>query len=328
MKESLNSEGYDLLITSRHYRELEALSKIMNFNMKFFGSHGGANLVEKLISSAERIQELTKVVEEFKPQLSLSFCSPEACRVAFGLGIPIFTINDTPHAEKVMKLTLPLSDLHFAPWIIPYKAWKKLGIERSKIIRYKALDPFVWINRDRIPFNLNLEGKKILVRMEETQASYFLGKKSLLYELLERLTQFDKWKILVLPRYKEHLEALDSYKNLIILKEVVDGLSLLDKIDLLISSGGTMALEGALLGLPTIYLPQIGELYLENYLVKKGLLFKADNVDEVLSLIPKLLYDEALRINLKKKAKGLISKMENPIDKIIKEIKRLKVKAY
>jgi len=327
LKERLEERGHNTLITSRNYREILGLTNIINFNLKFVGKHGGGNLIDKLNCSTDRIKALIPIVEEFKPDVTISFCSPEACRVAFGLGIPNITINDSPHSEKVMRLTLPLSSLHFSPWIIPYKAWTKFGIDKDRIIKYKALDPIVWINRDRKPLNLNFDKKrkKILIRLEESQASY-LKPSNFSLDLLKNLVKFKEFQILILPRYEDQMDSLKAFEkesNVLLIKEVVDGLTLLDNIDLLIGSGGTMCLEGALLGIPTIHTSDIKNLYVIDYLAKKGLIFRSYKVDETISLVLKLLKDESIRERIKEKAKRFVKRMEDPIDLILKKMQEV-----
>ena len=66
------------------------------------------NNVNKLLASLDRSKLLTKKIEKWNPDLLISFCSPEASRVAYGLGIPHIAFSDSPHAKAVMRLSLTL----------------------------------------------------------------------------------------------------------------------------------------------------------------------------------------------------------------------------
>ena len=89
--------------------------------LKLVGKHGGAKKSDKLKASNNRTRLLMKKIQKFSPDLVISFCSPEASRVAFGLGIKHIAFSDSPHATAVMKLSLPLVQKLMTPWIIPKK---------------------------------------------------------------------------------------------------------------------------------------------------------------------------------------------------------------
>ncbi len=184
----LKKDNHEILCTGRDYREAKELAKIKRMNIKTIGKHGGDNIYEKLSASTERAFLLSSIINSFNPDLTVSFSSPEAARVSFGLGIKHYVFNDSPHATAVAKLTIPLVDRLFCPWVIPIKEWTKFGLLKSKITTYKALDPIVWIKKElqinneteiiTLKRNLNIEeGKKIvLIRPEEVKASYIAEK--------------------------------------------------------------------------------------------------------------------------------------------------------
>ena len=106
---------------------------LRGLDLLMVGSHGGSDLYDKLFQSSKRIVELTKIISKYSPDLVISFSSPEASRVAFGLGIHHIGFNDSPHAEAVARLTIPLLLTKlFSPAAIPIIAWKKYGISPSK----------------------------------------------------------------------------------------------------------------------------------------------------------------------------------------------------
>ena len=138
---------HEILSTSREYKEANELARIRHIELKIVGKHGGAERSQKLVQSANRILKLTDLINAFEPNVAVSFSSPEACRVAFGLGIRNIGFNDSPHACAVAKLSVPLLDLLLCPWIIPYSSWVRHGIQRRRIFKYKGLDPIAWLPR-------------------------------------------------------------------------------------------------------------------------------------------------------------------------------------
>ena len=61
----------------------------------------------------------------------VSFCSPETARISFGLGIKHIAFSDTPHADAVMQLTVPLIQKLLIPQIIPKNEFVKYGINKK-----------------------------------------------------------------------------------------------------------------------------------------------------------------------------------------------------
>ena len=130
--------------------------------LKLVGKHGGSKKSDKLSASNHRTSILTKKIEKFSPDLTISFCSPEASRVAFGLGIKHIVFSDSPHANAVMKISLPLVQKLMTPWIIPKKEFLKFGINEKNIIHYKAIDASIIAKRKIINDNKKKStGKKI-----------------------------------------------------------------------------------------------------------------------------------------------------------------------
>ena len=96
-----------ILCTSRNYGEITKLAKIRNFDLVIIGKHGGKNKESKLNASLDRMSKLTERIQKFSPDVTISFCSPEAARISFGLGIKHLAFCDSPHADAVMRLTIP-----------------------------------------------------------------------------------------------------------------------------------------------------------------------------------------------------------------------------
>ena len=107
----LLSSGKSVLCTSRKYRECTELAREKLLQIEIIGKYGGPLKYDKLRQSAKRTYELADTVKEFEPDVAISFSSPEAARVAFGLGIKQIVFNDSPHAYAVGKLTIPLASI-------------------------------------------------------------------------------------------------------------------------------------------------------------------------------------------------------------------------
>ena len=122
-----------VICTTRNYREVNELAKIKKMKMIKVGSHGGSTKIGKLVASLNRGVSLGKIIQRINPDIAISFCSPEASRVAFGLGIRHIAFSDSPHAEAVMRLSLPFVNKLLIPWIIPKKEFTKYGIGEKNL---------------------------------------------------------------------------------------------------------------------------------------------------------------------------------------------------
>jgi predicted glycosyltransferase len=316
-------EKHDLLCTSRNYDEVSKLAKIRDFDLVFVGKHGGGDKKTKLKASIDRIEKLSKKIKVFSPDIVISFCSPEAARISFGLGIKHIVFCDSPHADAVMRLTLPLIQKLLIPHIIPKNEFSKYGIDEKNIIQYKAIDAVVTIQRKinekaALPFKKN-NRKNILIRIEEEEASYTSKSSKIIPIIKKVLNEYGDENIVILGRYTEQIKNLQKIigKKIKIVKMSFDGKHLLNNTDIFIGSGGTMTAESALMGIPTISYNAVPNM-IENFLVKKSLIKRETNPNKISNQIKKIF--KSSNKESQKKAKRIVKQMEDPIQKLIKII--------
>ena len=315
-------KNHSILCTSRHYHEVEELAKIRKFKVKFVGKHGKEKR-SKLILSNERMQKLTPIIANFAPDLVLSFASPEAARISFGLGINHYVFCDSPHADAVMRLTIPLIQKLFIPKIISKQEFSKFGIDKKNIICYNAIDASITIKRKIMKTKFNFDkkmGKKnILIRLEEKYASY-AEKSSRTDKIIDEIIKkFHNENILILARYKEQMNHFKKlYGNKIKIFEMkFDGRQLLKDTDLFIGSGGTMTAEAALSGVPTISFNAIPNR-IEEFLVKRKLVLRETSSKKITKLIDSI-FSGSNKKNYKN-VECILEKMENPVNVLLKYI--------
>ena len=319
----LRSSGHDVLCTSRQYREAVELARIKKLDLAIVGSHGGADRYDKLRQSAGRTYELAEVIRRFGPDVAVTFSSPEGARVAYGLGIKHFGFNDSPHAEAVARLTIPLTSRLLCPWVIPYSAWAGYGIAKKNITRYRALDPAAWLKHDETP-EVEHGKKTILLRLEESKASYIADKKLGTSKMIDDFVG-ELWQsadIVALCRYPDQIAEVEArYGSRVqVLKDVVDGTALVKSAHLFVGAGGTMTAEAALLGKPAISIAPL-QFYVEKYLLKSGLVKRATNAKSLVKLGRKMITDERYRQAQKKKAARILAGMEDPTDRIVSAVR-------
>jgi predicted glycosyltransferase len=317
-------EKYDILCTSRDYNEVSKLAKIRNFDLIFVGKHGGSERQTKLKASIYRMRKLSKKIEMFAPDIVISFCSPEAARISFGLGIKHVAFCDSPHADSVMRLTLPLIQKLLIPHNIPKKKFVKYGIDEKNIIQYKAIDAFVTIQRKIdeevvLPFK-NKHKKNILIRLVEEEAAYTSKSNKIIPIIKKIINEYGDENVIILGRYSEQIKNLQKItgKKIKIIEMSYDGKHLLNNTDVFIGSGGTMTAESALMGIPTISYNAVPNI-IEGFLVKKKLIQRETNPDKISNKINKI-FASSNKEN-QKRAEKMIRQMEDPIQKLKKIIK-------
>lgn len=260
--EKLKEFGIEAHYTTRKHDYIADIFKHRNVSPATFGVYGGKSLAGKLIASAKRVVELAEHIADLekKPLATISFSSPDAARVAFGLGIPLILLNDTAHSKPVARLTFSLARYLITPSCINKEDFIRLGAQPEIIHQYAGVDEGEYITAESYKQYLkkreeSKEEKYLVFRPEESFASYMKDKDSTPYlEILEEAVKHYSGKVLVFPRYGAQKEIIqEKFGDKIIIPE--NGyhfLELYANAEVLITGGGTMARESALLGIPSI----------------------------------------------------------------------------
>jgi len=313
-----------VLCTSRDYDQVTQLAKIRNLKLVIVGKHGGSKRHDKLNASLHRAKVLSIRVKKFSPDITISFCSPEAARVSYGLDIAHIYFSDSPHANAVMRLVVPLIQKLLVPWIIPKKEFVKFGINGKDIIHYKAIDASIIAKRKISKNSKRLDKESgrnmILVRVEEEYASYSTKKRPAIPIIKEIIKNFNDEEIVVMGRYASQVRQLVQTfgKKIRVLSKVVDSKISLENTDVFVGSGGTMTAESALLGIPTISYNAVPNI-IESYLVRKKLVIRETNPKRVAISIRNIL--ESSNLETKKRSKKMLDSMEDPYPILVKTMK-------
>ena len=333
LHDRLNAKGCKVLVTTRHYREVNELLELRKLKTSKVGRHGGAHLKDKLLESSKRVTALAEFVGDYSPDVAISFSSPEAARVAFGWGIPHYCVSDSPHAEAVCRLTIPLSEKLFTPWVIPSYAWNRYGIRPRDVVRYRALDPIVWINCKNNPkaldeLNLDLTKPVVVIRTSEEFAAYLSDRSaarvSTTMDIIANILDLSngELQLVVLPRYDEQGEKFRKRfgTRIIVPQHVIDGVSLLRASSVFIGGGGTMSAEAALLGVPVISYYPGNQTFVEKFLVKYGLIERILDPGRIAHRTIGISKSREFRDYYRKKSSKLVQTMEDPIRIMLQRI--------
>ena len=300
--------SHTFLFTSRAYREVEELARMRRLEPSYVGRFGGGKAASKLDASLERARLLSDMVQEFGPDASVGFGSPEAARVSFGLAIPHVSFCNSPHAEAACRLSIPLSARVLIPNMIPKSAVSIYGIPDARITQYGALDEVAIMQNPPAEYKLPASmGSRpfILFRAYETQASY-VHHATDMECMLEALARgFPGHGIVVSGRYPGQIRDRGSC---IILEGAVDSETILNKCDMFVGSGGTMTTEAVLRGVRTISYQAVPSI-IESHLVENGALVRARSPRDIIQEGRRLLNTD--RAVFMRNAKQMIRGMDD-----------------
>lgn len=308
---------HEVLCTSRRYGEVYRLAKIRGADVVSVGSFGGPTLYSKLRASIVRLRGLLPLIRDFSPDVAVSFCSPEAARISFGLGVRHIGFTDTPYSP-VLRLCLPLSQKLLTPWLVSLDDMSGMGIPKKDIIQYKAIDAAITLQASRTkPGRLPMGRHKtnILIRAVEEQAAYH-SVSHITVPIVQRIaTEFADANIVVVTRYPEQRSAFRKIlsNRVRVIGMSYDGRDLLDSTNVFVGSGGTMTAESALLGVPTISYNAVPNV-VEQFLVSRELAVRETEPAGVVSRIRTLLES---KYDWEKRAKQTRSMMEDPYPKLL-----------
>ncbi len=306
----LRRKNFDFILTTRNHPDTIMLAKHLKEDFMVIGNYDPSSNLTRLREGLKRQIRFCEMFKDEPPDIAISHGSVDLCRVAFGLRIPTISTFDSPHAEAVNRLTIPLVDVLVTSKAIPIKNLKKYGARR--IITFDGVDEVAWIKNYRSKAGHEYGRPLILVRQLETRAVYAEGKIDVMEEIAHKLTSIGR--VIFLPRYERKPRG-----KLIIPKGFVDTAELAGQADIVISPGGTIAREAALQGTPSIVVNiLLKKSYVNEYLSKKGFPIFTVNVDESIKYAQKY-------IGRKDDVKALLDGLENPVDvieEVIEEIKK------
>ena len=302
----LRKHGHHVILTTREHPDTIDVMKMLGEQAEIVGRYDPASLATRLGASIERELQFYEMFKDDKPQVAISHGSVELSRIAFGLGMQSICTGDTTYV-KANRLIVPLADTLIISKAIPKRIYRNYGAKN--IVQFDGVDEVAWVR----PLKGEKESERyghplIVVRQTEFKASYMKGT-DVTVEIAKKLTSLGN--VLLVPRYKK-----EKIEGLTVPEEFVDSLSLVGEADLVISVGGTIAREAALQGTPSIVVPILGRIYVNDYISKKGFPLFWAKPSDVLKYAKKYL---GKHVDVTKS----FAKLENPVDvigRIIQEI--------
>ena len=287
--ELLERDGHEVTLTARPLSHTIELLEDWGRPFTPLGRYGGASRVGKARAAAGRVPLLVGFGRGRRFDCALAHGSTDltaACRL---LRVPNTTMFDYEWASLQHHWNCRLATRVLVPDAIPPERLAQYGARPPKLVRYAGLKEeyylagFVPDEAALDELGVDRSRSVFVVRTAPSYALYLSGESDLLTLVLARLAA--EGQTVVLARNDEQREAarrLDS--RLIVPERAVDGRSLVALADLLVSAGGTMNREAAVLGTPvwSIFEGRLGAV--DELLVREGrlrLLESSTDLDEL-----------------------------------------------
>lgn len=269
-------EGTHVILTARDFAQTVELLERAGLKGEFqvVGKHYGKNKFKKVFGLFIRAQELAAHIQSLIKSgtqigVALSHGSRSMVLAARWLKLPVITMYDYEFTETVIFNTF--SSKVLVPEKIPDETLTQIGLSPKKRVKYVGYKEELYLRHYEADMRfletvaeengIEIDRNKIIVTLRPpAAAANYHNEESerILQKLLDKLLSRPDVFTFILPRTAEQKEELLKHiaeKNYptnayLIPKKAVNGLDLAFHSDSLISGGGTMNREAALLGVP------------------------------------------------------------------------------
>ena len=294
--ELLEAGGHEVTLTARPLSHTTELLDDWGHPYTAIGHHGGASRVGKALAAGSRTAQAFAFARGKRFDYGLAHGSTDLPPVGRLLRIPNTTMFDYEWARLQHELNCRLATRVLVPDAIPAERLEPYGARPPKLVQYPGLKEEYYLGDfepdESVLGELGLDRERVVsvVRTAPSYALYLGGSENeLLPRVLRRLLD-EEAQVVVLARTDDQRRALRELDGSMIVPEhAVDGRSLAAFADLVISAGGTMIREAAVLGTPvwSIFEGRLGAV--DELLIAEGRVhFLRDPADLVIEKAPAL----------------------------------------
>jgi predicted glycosyltransferase len=257
----LEKAGFEVVITARRFGQVEEIAQSHGLRYTVIGRHRTPRFFfTRALATVIRASRLALYGLRGQPAIAVNHGSRAHVIAAWLLRIPVLTIYDYEFVSSGIFSRMATKIL--LPEAIPTSTLEFQHIDLRKVIRYPGFKENVYLYGLRpsttVLDDLKLDPRRLIitVRPPATWAHYHNDHSEVLFRaLVERLREEQDSQVIVLPRTLEQGGTLrNSYgmrsPPFRVSDQAVDALSLMAHSDAVLSGGGTMTREAAILGTP------------------------------------------------------------------------------
>ena len=255
--ELLEGDGHDVALTARPLSHTTELLDEWGHPYTALGRYGGAARLAKARAAAGRLPRLVRFGRGRRFDCALAHGStdlPAACRA---LRIPNTTMFDYEWAALQHHVNCRLATRVLVPDAIPEERLARYGARPPKLVRYPGLKEEYYLSDfeadERVLDELGLDRARpiCVVRTAPSYALYLGGSENeLLTRVLARLAREEAQTVVLARTAGQRAAVRELGSSFVVPERAVDGRSLVALADVVVSAGGTMIREAAVLGTP------------------------------------------------------------------------------
>lgn len=262
---NLRERGHTIGVTMRDFNQTPELAALAGIQGHIIGKHGGKGTIRKVLNLVERSFSLFRYCLRWKFDVAVShnsYAQTVAGRLA---GMRVITLMDF-EGQPANHIGFRAAHVVAVPDCLDEESLKRFGVTRSKLYRYDGFKEQVYLSGFH-PDPLFIEELKkacgfqsswnredhilVTVRTPASMAAYHTFHNHTFDTLLTELNSRSDVVTVALPRYPEQRSFIRmQYPHLHIPDRALSGNNLAYFSDLVISGGGTMNREAAILGTP------------------------------------------------------------------------------
>jgi len=288
--EALNGRGHDVFVTAKDIGQ--TLGMLDLFGIRYTPVGGGVKqkTFMKVRDIMRRSYDLLRIVRRERFDIGLNHGSRSHIGACWLRRVPCIISYDYEYGSKF--LVHPLVDLTLVPDVFSDELMRAIGAHPARVRKYPGLKEELYL-AGFVPspeFRLPVPDNRILavVRPPSSTAHYHnKASEVTCLSFLDRIARGDGrvlgWVVPRTPEEGHWLEGryADAPDNIVIQKNAVDGLDLIWRADLVISGGGTMTREAAVMGVPSysIFASRLGAV--DQHLADTGRLHLIRNEGQI-----------------------------------------------
>ncbi len=321
--EQLEQKGHEVVLSLRDFNYTVELAARNGCQGAVIGRHGGRNPFAKIVDLMSRTKGLIEFARDKRIDVAVSHNSYAQTVAGRLSGIRVVTIMDY-EGQPANHIGFRFANKVIVPDSFPDEDLRRFGASVQKTYRYKGYKEQLYLSsftKDPtfkrqleeacdLPKSWDHEKTTLaIVRTPATMAAYHPKSNPTFERLLEGLDARDDLTVVMLCRTDQQREEIrERYSDFHIPKHPLDGNNLVYHADLVISAGGTMNREAAILGTPA-YTVFAGALpAVDANLVKAGRLTRLETEQDL------------AKIEFVKKPQGNMLKNPNLCREIVHEI--------
>ena len=291
---NLEQRGHETVITARDFAQTLELAEIAQLDVVPVGQHGGQSSYGKAQAIAARGRALRSAAKPWRPDLAVSHNSYAHGLAARSMGIPYVTLMDYEHTPA-NHVSFRLAKRVFLPEAIPAGLVRKYGASTSKVTHFPGFKEQIYLDhlavdlpagRDALPFSVPSSAAVVVARPPADFAIYHRFENPLFDTWLDAVGSDPDVLVVLLPRTAEQrVRVLEmDLPSVVVPETAIPGPQLRAGADLVVSAGGSMNREAAVLGIPaySLFAGELGAVDVElARLGRMALISSEDELDRV-----------------------------------------------